>query len=55
MKDREFVRSMIERAIAANCSVLVLTLALQVAAQRHADVKNGLTEPPAIRPSERSA
>ena len=42
MKDRGFVRSLIERAIAAKCSALVLTVDLQVLGQRHADVRNGL-------------
>src|SRR5512134_1930935 len=42
MKDRGFARSLIERAIAAKCSALLLTVDLQVLGQRHADVKNGL-------------
>src|SRR6516162_10073935 len=46
MKDRGFIKSLIERAIAAKCSALVLTVDLQVIAQRHADVKNGMTVPP---------
>jgi L-lactate dehydrogenase (cytochrome) len=49
MRDRGFVRALIERAIAAKCSALVLTLDLQVLGQRHADVKNGMTVPPEIR------
>jgi L-lactate dehydrogenase (cytochrome) len=49
MRDRGFVRSLIERAIAARCSALVLTVDLQVLGQRHADVRNGLTVPPEIR------
>jgi len=49
MRDRGFVRSLIERAIAAKCSALVLTIDLQVLGQRHADVKNGMTVPPEIR------
>jgi len=49
MKDRGFVRSLIERAAAAKCSALVLTIDLQVLGQRHCDVRNGLTVPPAIR------
>jgi len=43
------VRSLIERAAAAKCSALVLTIDLQVLGQRHCDVKNGLSVPPAIR------
>src|SRR4029453_7512919 len=49
MRDRGFVKSLIERAIAAKCSALVLTIDLQVLGQRHADVKNGMTVPPQIR------
>ena len=49
MKDRGFVRSLIERARAAKCSALVLTVDLQVLGQRHVDVRNGLSVPPAIR------
>jgi L-lactate dehydrogenase (cytochrome) len=49
MKDRGFVKSLIERAAAAKCSALVLTIDLQVLGQRHCDVKNGLSVPPAIR------
>jgi L-lactate dehydrogenase (cytochrome) len=49
MKDRGFVRSLIDRAAAAKCSALVLTVDLQVLGQRHCDVRNGLTVPPALR------
>jgi L-lactate dehydrogenase (cytochrome) len=49
MKDRGFARSLVERAIAARCSALVLTVDLQVLGQRHADIKNGLSVPPAIK------
>jgi L-lactate dehydrogenase (cytochrome) len=49
MKDRGFVRSLIERAIAAKCSALVLTVDLQVLGQRHRDIKNGMTVPPELR------
>ncbi len=49
MKDRGFVRALIERAAAAQCSALVLTIDLQVLGQRHCDVRNGLTVPPEIR------
>jgi L-lactate dehydrogenase (cytochrome) len=49
MKDRGFVRSLIERAVAAKCSALVLTIDLQVLGQRHCDVRNGLSVPPEIR------
>ncbi len=46
MKDRDFIRRLIERAKAARCSALVLTLDLQVLGQRHKDIKNGLSTPP---------
>jgi L-lactate dehydrogenase (cytochrome) len=49
MKDRGFVRALIERAIAAKCSALVLTVDLQVLGQRHADIKNGLAVPPSLK------
>src|SRR5215210_536665 len=48
MKDRRFIESLINRARAANCSALVLTLDLQIQGQRHRDVKNGLTAPPKL-------
>lgn len=46
MRDRDFIRRLIERAKAAGCSALVLTLDLQVLGQRHKDIKNGLSAPP---------
>src|SRR5579862_7920905 len=46
MKDRGFIRSLIERAAAAKCSALVLTVDLQILGQRHRDIKNGMTVPP---------
>src|SRR5262245_17128933 len=46
MKDRGFMKSLLERAIAAKCSALVLTVDLQVIGQRHQDIKNGMTVPP---------
>ena len=49
MKDRGFVRSLIERAAAAKCSALVLTVDLQILGQRHRDIKNGMTVPPQWR------
>jgi L-lactate dehydrogenase (cytochrome) len=49
MKDRGFVRALIERAAAAKCSALVVTVDLQVLGQRHIDIKNGLSVPPALR------
>jgi L-lactate dehydrogenase (cytochrome) len=49
MKDRGFIRALIERAAAAKCSALVLTVDLQVLGQRHNDIKNGLSVPPELR------
>ena len=49
MRDRGFARSLIERAIAAKCSALVLTVDLQVLGQRHADIRNGLSVPPSLK------
>ena len=46
MKDRDFIERLIERARAAKCSALVLTLDLQVLGQRHKDLRNGLSAPP---------
>ncbi len=48
MKDRGFVERLIDRAKAANCSALVLTLDLQIMGQRHKDLKNGLSAPPKL-------
>lgn len=52
MRDRTFIESLIERARAANCSALQLTLDLPVMGQRHADIRNGLSVPP--RPTLRN-
>ncbi|MCJ7830483.1 MAG: alpha-hydroxy-acid oxidizing protein, partial [Desulfobacterales bacterium] len=46
MRDRAFIERLIERARAAQCSALVLTLDLQLLGQRHKDIKNGLSAPP---------
>ena len=46
MKDTGFVNSLIDRAKAAKCSALVITLDLQILGQRHRDLKNGLSAPP---------
>lgn len=48
MKDRDFINRLIDRAKAANCSALVLTLDLQILGQRHKDLKNGLSAPPKL-------
>ncbi len=49
MRDRGFIKELIQRAAAAKCSALMLTVDLQVLGQRHADVRNGLTVPPEIK------
>jgi L-lactate dehydrogenase (cytochrome) len=49
MKDRGYIRGLIERARAAKCSALVLTVDLQVIGQRHRDIINGMSVPPEIR------
>jgi L-lactate dehydrogenase (cytochrome) len=49
MRDRGFIKALIERALAAKCSALVLTVDLQVLGQRHCDIRNGMTVPPEIR------
>ena len=46
MRDRDFIERLIDRAKAANCSALQLTLDLQILGQRHKDIKNGLSAPP---------
>ena len=46
MRDREFIGRLIDRAKAARCSALMLTLDLQILGQRHKDVRNGLSTPP---------
>ena len=46
MRDKDFVDRLIGRAKSAGCSALVLTLDLQILAQRHKDLKNGLSAPP---------
>jgi len=50
MRDREFVLALIDRAKAAGCSALVLTLDLQILGQRHKDVRNGLSGPMRFTP-----
>ncbi|MBC3883838.1 alpha-hydroxy acid oxidase [Undibacterium griseum] len=48
MRDRGFVKEMIQRAKACKCSALVLTLDLQILGQRHKDLKNGMSVPPRL-------
>ncbi len=49
IRDRGFMKALIQRAAAAKCSALVLTVDLQVLGQRHRDIKNGMTVPPELR------
>ena len=51
MRDRGFIERLTDRAKAANCSALVLTLDLQIMGQRHKDIKNGLSAPPKLTPA----
>ena len=51
MRDTDFTSRLIERAKAANCSALVITLDLQILGQRHKDIKNGLSAPPKLTAS----
>jgi L-lactate dehydrogenase (cytochrome) len=48
MRDRDFIERLIDRAKAARCDALVLTLDLQILGQRHKDLKNGLSAPPKL-------
>ncbi|MEI8303652.1 MAG: alpha-hydroxy acid oxidase [Burkholderiales bacterium] len=48
MRDRAFIEGLIDRAKAAGCGALVLTLDLQILGQRHKDLKNGLSAPPKL-------
>ncbi|HRC36776.1 MAG: alpha-hydroxy-acid oxidizing protein [Rubrivivax sp.] len=48
MRDRDFIERLIDRAKAARCGALMLTLDLQILGQRHKDLKNGLSAPPKL-------
>jgi L-lactate dehydrogenase (cytochrome) len=48
LRDRDFIARLIQRAKAAKCSALVLTLDLQILGQRHKDLRNGLSAPPKL-------
>ena len=50
MRDRAYIERLIDRAKAAKCSALVLTMDLQILGQRHKDLRNGLTAPPKFTP-----
>ena len=48
MRDKKFVEDIIARASKANCHALVLTMDLPILAQRHQDIRNGLSAPPKL-------
>ena len=48
MRDKKFVENVIKRAEDAKCYALVLTMDLPILAQRHKDIRNGLSAPKAI-------
>ena len=48
LKDDDFMRRLVDRAKAANCAALVITVDLQIMGQRHKDLKNGLSAPPKL-------
>ncbi len=48
LKDDDFMINLLERAKAANCSAIVITVDLQLLGQRHKDLKNGLSAPPKL-------
>ena len=50
MRDTPFMERLIDRAKAAKCSALILTMDLQILGQRHADIRNGMSAPPKITP-----
>lgn len=51
LKDEDFMRRLMDRAKAAKCSALVITVDLQIMGQRHKDLKNGLSAPPKLTPA----
>ncbi|MDN5788661.1 alpha-hydroxy acid oxidase [Pseudorhodobacter sp.] len=51
LKDDDFMRRLLERARAAKCSAIVITVDLQILGQRHKDLKNGLSTPPKLTPA----
>jgi L-lactate dehydrogenase (cytochrome) len=48
LRDKPFMERLIDRAKAAGCSALILTMDLQILGQRHADIRNGLSAPPKL-------
>ena len=51
LRDDDFMKRLFDRARAANCSALVITVDLQILGQRHKDLKNGLSAPPKLTPA----
>jgi L-lactate dehydrogenase (cytochrome) len=51
LRDDDFMKRLFDRAKAANCSALVITVDLQIMGQRHKDIKNGLSAPPKLTPA----
>ncbi len=51
LKDDDYMQRLFERARAADCSAIVITVDLQVMGQRHKDIKNGLSAPPKLTPA----
>ena len=49
-KDRTFNERLIDRAKAAKCTAIVVTMDCQIGGQRHKDVRNGLTVPLKMSP-----
>jgi L-lactate dehydrogenase (cytochrome) len=49
LKDRGYMRALLERAHAAGCPVLVFTVDLPVPGSRYRDVRSGLTQPASLR------
>ena len=48
LRDRGVTRALIERALAAGCPALVVTVDTQVQGRRRRDIRNGLTVPPRL-------
>ncbi|GHE97697.1 alpha-hydroxy-acid oxidizing enzyme [Aliiroseovarius zhejiangensis] len=48
LKDDDYMQRLFDRARAANCPAIVITVDLQVLGQRHKDLKNGLSAPPKL-------
>ncbi|MBC6437163.1 MAG: alpha-hydroxy-acid oxidizing protein [Rhodobacteraceae bacterium] len=51
LKDNAFMQRLFDRAKAANCATIMITVDLQVLGQRHKDLKNGLSAPPKLTPA----